>query len=226
MQTTGAGDDLQSRLCAHLATVLMNWDYRLLELEFRVGLHTRSFVPSVGKERFERVRRAMDMATNAKTDAKTACANSLGVRGARGIRSVHDVFGSGDPSLGVLRREKTLTGTTWDTRWVHKQRLAHFDERIQPPWTLRASTALERVENHEDPGPPAYVRRRERWSYRRGPWTVDLTIASGGGDVDSDESYEIEVELADQDELFRTPLREIVHGGVRLVTDIVKHLGD
>ena len=203
-------------LFEHLADALLRWDYRLLELEFRLGLRMRSFVPNVGRERFEALRAYLD-------DGE----------GRGSVRTAHAVFVA--PDGGVLRRETDLDNPTGDhpdgDRWVHKLRLANFDlgPAAKSPWQVRASSSLEREEDHgaKPAAKPSYVRRRERWAFRRGPWTVDLTVAAGNspGEIDNDEeTYEVEIELADRDEFFRTPLSEIVKQGLKLTNELAARL--
>lgn len=113
---------------------------------------------------------------------------------------------------------------------THKERLHRLDYPAPAPhpWTVRASIALEVVERPPpgasgDPPPHRFRRTKDRTSYRFGPWTVDLTKATSNlpGELDNDdETFEVEVELADATVLFARPLEDVVRWGWGIACDM------
>jgi hypothetical protein len=111
---------------------------------------------------------------------------------------------------------------------IHKKRLVDRDFATDSPWCARASLSLE---EREDP-PPAglkhvYERRKKRWSYAYKCWSVDLTQVAGNmpHQLDDDqESYEVEIELRDTQELFVRTVDSIVGWGWGMIHDVCKLL--
>jgi hypothetical protein len=82
----------------------------------------------------------------------------------------------------------------------------------------RLSVSIEKPEQGSG-GPGGYVRRKSRTSFDRSPWRVDMTCVVNSLDNAEDRAkYEVEVELANKDALFSTPLRKLVEDGLKLLS--------
>lgn len=171
---------------------LRTYDWRTVELEFRMGRNTGTcFDPDVGHARFRDIKARADAWAADATDplAYLGCMNTV------------------ERSVGDLR------ACSGDVRSVgRKRRVADVDYPAG-----RLSVSLEADEPADTPVPPGgHLRRKCRHSYAAGPWRIDLTRVMASADVDCDDArYEVEVELADRDELFRVPLSELLAVGAR-----------
>lgn len=179
-----------------------------LELEFRLG-HSgpQGFRAGVPREHWERAKKALDASAD--------------------FERSHAVTTESITGTGSKLVEPAADGGT--RRWIHKRKLHHVDVPVDgTPWCARASLALEEPEpasGDTGGGDFRYRRRKERWSYRHRCWTLDLTRAVGNlpSQLDEDtESYEIELELTDVDELLVRPLDSLVAWALRITEDLCR----
>ncbi len=65
------------------------------------------------------------------------------------------------------------------------------------------------------------TRHKKRCRYIRNGWAIDLTEVVSNGDVDTEESFEVEIELLDTGMLFEKTMEYVVDYGLMLVNDVV-----
>lgn len=192
-----ATDDDVGAVTEAVARALRTFDWRLLELELRLGAAGADgrFVPDVGEARFEAIRARLEAGGHASRRSTT----------------IDRRYAGDDGEV----RETTAADATHAVR-VRKKRLAD----VPVPGLGRASVSLEGEDVADgrptgNGGPTTCVRRKSRVSYAMGAWRVDLTRVVASDDPDCDvATYEVEVELADVYEVFRAPLRNVVARGV------------
>lgn len=112
-----------------------------------------------------------------------------------------------------------------DNTWIFKKRLHTIDEKTQRAWTVRCSVCLEEQElNSQEPTRKfKFERHKRRWSYKYRCWSIDLTrVRSNLPEVlDNDcDTFEVEIELIDQDVLLVRPLDNVLEWGSKLVDDM------
>jgi hypothetical protein len=194
-------DEIVSRLRAGIA----KYGHDRIELEFRLGHRALGrFEPGVPRDAWERVKAALDAASQGAAPAFARAETRTLERIHNGHKHVVDEAGG-------------VTG-------VHKKRLSDVDLEQAGPWDIRASVSLEETEAPDsDPPASAFERRKHRFSYRHKCWSVDLTCVTGNSrELDNDQAtYEVEVELADQGELFVRLATETVQWGLDLTRDMV-----
>ncbi len=181
-----------------LARTLFNHDFRAVELEFRIGVNGKH---DVGERRWNKLKSTLGKETKyARTVEKI-------VKGADGGISRH-VDGAERPV------------------WIHKKRVHVEDERCQP-WNVRTAISLESTEPaRESPAAWSFQRTKERHSFVCGAWTIDMTkVASVPPiDVDTEHSYEVEIELTDHFEFFGKELAEVVRDGKHIANDLIARM--
>jgi len=122
----------------------------------------------------------------------------------------------------VKRKDETARFVTYDdgtSKWEYKKHI--FKETTESSkghaCMIRASLSLETTGEGEAPPSANIILRRtkKRTSFRDGPWSVDFTIVESVPchDKDCEETYEVEVELADVGCLFDTELHILVENG-------------
>jgi hypothetical protein len=178
-----------------LSRVLFEHDYRTVELEFRIGINGKN---DVGELRWSKLRKFLGKETSRSTTVEKIVKTHDGT-------SSRYVLGAGEP------------------HWNHKKRV-HTEDIRSPPWYIRTAVAME----YTEPAPVAPVswsfqRTKERYSYVVGAWTIDMTkVASVPPiDVDTDHSYEVEIELTDRMEFFGKELGEILASGHAIAKDMI-----
>lgn len=188
------------QLTHHMKESICKHGHDRLELEWRLGHRQGQFRPGVGGPAWERLRTALD-ASPAFQKSFTETTEKMGK--SAGIKCICPLNG-GPPT------------------WMRKQRLANVDEDLcGHPWTVRASVSLE-----EPTGRAAlsqYERHKRRWSYTHTCWRIDLTSVATNLPAHQDddrESFEVEIELVDQDVLFERPVDHIVEWGWQMVSEV------
>jgi hypothetical protein len=188
-------DNVGDDAVAAVAGAVGKFDWRMLELELRAGRRTPGgFDPDVGAAGHDFAKSRLDAWSR---DDRVKCL---------GCESTVDRL------VGELRE---TTGSAAGRLVIRKKRLRDVDIPGG-----RLSLSLEAATHDAVPHGGA-TRRKCRWSYSVGPWRVDLTRVVPSADPDCDEAkYEVEVELADRDELFRTPLPELLADGARVLRSV------
>lgn len=171
-----------------------------LELEWRLGHHgPHGFRPGLPE------------------DAWTKLWHALNATGKR--------FRDTTVSERVISGTKLVTSGT-QAFWKHKTRLFDFE---QPP-RIRISGSTENMQPIPEGTPlPAgggYTRHKQRRSYEHGCWTIDLTKVATTADIDCDKyTYEVEIELANTEELFLRPVESVYEWGDELANDMLELAG-
>jgi hypothetical protein len=76
------------------------------------------------------------------------------------------------------------------------------------------------------PSRGGFSRYKERRSYQHGCWSIDLTKVSTTTDIDCDKwTYEVEIELADKEQLFVRPIGNILQWGNQVANDMLRLAG-
>lgn len=177
-----------------------------VELEFRVGrVIGKNFVPGVPQQAWDSVYRALKTSANFQP---------LPV-----IETLERIF----PTSGVKIVHCAATNTR---HYNTKHRLVAEDPPSENPWTVRGSLALETVtakEPHALSG-DTFIRRKQRHSFLYECWSFDLTkvVSSHPDQMDNDDiTYEIEVELKDQNAFFKYTIDHIVTWGYSIANDVM-----
>ena len=183
-------------------------DYRTVELEFRLGIQTsRGFHTNIAKLAWMTARNKLQGGVESLTVDKYV----KSVRGGESSRHV-SVYDS--------------SNTVLETYWEHKKKL-QTETISEGTYAVRSSLAIETKEQGPPP-PNSYVLRRTkcRTSFAKGPWRLDFTrvttIPSENTDVE--ETYEIEVELADVGYFFEKELDLVIQEGISLAQSLVKNV--
>ena len=187
------------QLTTHMKECIRQHGHDRLELEWRLGHRHDRFRPGVGAAAWERLKNALDASPAfSKTFAETT-----------------EKMGKMDGIKCICPRDAPPT-------WMRKQRLADVDEDLPGhPWSVRASVSLEQPMGRA--ALSQYERHKRRWSYAHRCWRVDLTsvVSNLPAHQDDDrESFEVEIELADQDVLYERPVDHIVEWGWQMVSEI------
>lgn len=176
-----------------------------LELEFRLGHALAQFTPNVGKAQFTQLKQQLDASTHfRKMDIETI--EKIGeVKHVTTLAIVDDAIPNPPPPSFCMTKTK-----------VHQAEYPCTNS----PYTMRVSMALERIV------PLISVRARltrhkKRRRYIRKGWAIDLTEVVSNGDVDTEESFEVEIELLDTSLLFEKNMEYVVQYGLMLVKDVV-----
>lgn len=84
------------------------------------------------------------------------------------------------------------------------------------PYTVRFGIAIEKVlDTNKATTQTGLIRRKKRTRYINGVWAFDLTeVTTTGGDLDDEETYEIELELLQPDILYQQTMDHIVEQGL------------
>jgi hypothetical protein len=116
--------------------------------------------------------------------------------------------------------------------WEQKKKI---DNTTVPSgkFAMRTSLALEEQSVSAPPGTPliksnsqfATQRKKVRTSYTMGPWRVDFTrVEQIPESNDVEETYEVEVELADNGVFFEKEIEQVLHEGKKIVEMLVNDI--
>jgi hypothetical protein len=181
-----------------------------LELEFRLG-HAlpNHFSPNVGRDQFNNLKKQLD--------ASTKFDRVLDIETVEKIGDVKHVTTLMMTDAGQHAPPPPSFCMT-KTKVFQKDVVAE-----NTPYTLRCSLAVERIV----PLKPVNSRRtrhkkRRRYIYKC--WAFDLTEVISNTDIDTEESYEVEIELLDTGMLFERTMDSLAEWGLALVQDVLKML--
>lgn len=180
---------------------LRTYGHQGLELEFRVGKKLETFVPGVSKDVWDGVKTRMD-AFGYPQSIKTTVEH---------IR---------DDGLKKIEEEGSAS-----VSWMTKERIVHVDSE-----TYRLSLAKETI--LKDPPSIRYhlfshTRYKHRISYFFKIWRLDLTKVTSNDprDLDNDqETYELELELADPTAFFVYTVDHILQWGSDVLERVLLHV--
>lgn len=194
-------------IAGELWTACNRHGHKGMELEFRLGHHLPGcFSPNVGKVPFFRLKKQMDA-----TFPRTSYIETIEKIGqVKHVSTVHLVqAGTPIPPPPPYCMTKTKVFQT--------------DLEDLGPYTIRVGIALEKVVSQQTTN-PRITRHKKRQRYFHKCWAFDLTEVVSNGDLDNEESYEVELELVDTGILFEKTMDFVVHWGLDLVKDVVRML--
>lgn len=191
-----------------------------LELEFRLGqiLPGNYFSANVGKDNFNTLKSKLDAATFERVvDVET-------------VETIHNTL-----------KQSLKHAVNQSLKHVSTLSICDPQNNEQPPpppycmtktkvyqtdfnagnFAARCAIAIER------PVPlrvvsSRFVRSKKRRRYIYRCWAFDLTEVVSNADVDTEETYEVEVELLDPGILFERTMDSVVEWGTMLVNDLAK----
>jgi hypothetical protein len=179
-----------------------------MELEFRLGhrLPDGSFSPNVGKTQFGTLKRTLDAAPFERiVDVET-------LEKISDVKHVTTLRFSEGPPPPVFCMVK------------NKQFHIDRDDTAGGPYVVRCSVAYERVVDCPPGAETASFTRykkRTRYVYKN-TWAFDLTEVTSNADVDSLETYEVEIELLDPGVLFDKTMDHIARTGLQFARDAIQ----
>lgn len=181
---------------SHLALALFEHDFKSVELEFRIGVRGKN---DVGEQRWAKLK------------------SSLGKETSRTMTVEKIVKNSGVSSRYVTGGEHPF--------WMHKKRV-YVEDSCSTPWSIRTALSLEMTESGPPPQTWSFQRTKERFSFVCGAWTIDMTkVASVPPiDVDTEHSYEVEIELTDHFEVFGKELSDVLREGRHIANDLIARM--
>jgi hypothetical protein len=181
-----------------LADTLLHHDFRLLELEFRVGFQTsRGFHASLPKIAWTQ---ALEKLKQLETGKEIIIVDRyITTRGNVSSRHVQ---------------------TADSAYWEHKQKVSN--DVTPGKFAIRTSLALETKQQGAPPNSSVLQRTKHRKSFSRGPWQIDFTrVETIPNKDDIEETYELEVELKDVGYLFEKELNLVIAEGIALAQQII-----
>jgi hypothetical protein len=179
-----------------------------LELEFRLGhaLPNDHFSPNVGRDQFVALKKHLD--------ASTSFDRVLDIETVEKIGDVKHVTTLAMSDSGVHNPPPPSFCMT-------KHKVFQKDVKVSSsPYTVRCSLAVERVvplqavNSHR-------MRHKKRRRYVYQCWAFDLTEVVSNTDIDTEESYEVEIELLDTGMLFERTMDSLAEWGLALVGDVL-----
>lgn len=191
--------------------VLAMHGHRGIELEFRLGRrYGTRFVAGISKEGWTKISKSLEKSSELVSAPELVTRESI---------------------LSGDWKQVTFEDETAPPQWNHKQKIETFElPDISPdsPWAVRSSVSLEKIEKC----PPAavrdgkssatgYVRNKRRTSYTYKCWSIDMTRVQSNAPGHDDETYEVEIELVDQEAFFKYTVDHIVTWGQCLVNDMI-----
>jgi len=200
------------RIAHRVKNVLATHGHRGVELEFRLGRSFGNrFVSGVSREGWTKITRALEESHEFVSVPELVTRESI---------------------LSGGWKQVTFDDETVPPQWNHKQKVDTFevlDILPDSPWAVRASLSLENVEKC----PPApvregkveasgYVRNKKRLSYTYKCWSIDMTRVQSNFPGHDDETFEVEIELADQEAFFTYTVDHIVMWAQCLVKDMIE----
>jgi hypothetical protein len=92
------------------------------------------------------------------------------------------------------------------------------------PYTVRCGIAVEKVVPLTQVSSQLTRRKKRRRYVHRAAWAFDLTEVVSNTDIDTEESFEVEIELLDTGVMFERTMDAIAARGLRLVRDAMDML--
>jgi hypothetical protein len=195
-------------ISSQLWTVANTHGHSGLELEFRLGHALAQFTPNVGKPQFCKLKETLDASSAFK---------KMDIETIEKIGEVKHVT-----TLSIL--DDNIPNPPPPSFCMTKTKVSQVEYPCEnSPYTMRVSMALERIVPLV-PVRARLTRHKKRRRYIRKGWAIDLTEVVSNGDVDTEESFEVEIELLDTGLLFEKTMEYVVDYGLMLVKDVVKML--
>lgn len=189
-----------------------------LELEFRFGhmLPGGHFSANIGKAAFQKLKTTFDAIQ--KFDRVVD------------IETVEKIADVKHVTTLALAESSMLSSTPKPPPppfCMTKQRVfqKEFTVVAESPYTIRANIALEKIVPLRTVI-SKLTRHKKRRRYIYKCWAYDFTEVVSNGDIDMEESYEIELELVDPGILFEKTMDYLLEWGLTLVCDIINVLKD
>jgi hypothetical protein len=181
-----------------LADTLLQNDFRMLELEFRVGFQTsRGFHASLPKIAWTQAMKKLEKLEKGKE--AIIVDKYVSTRGGCSSRHVQ---------------------TADSAYWEHKQKVSN--DVTPGKFAIRTSLALETKRQGAPPNSYSLQRTKHRTSFPKGPWQIDFTrVETIPNKDDIEETYELEVELKDVGYLFEKELNLVIAEGIALAQQII-----
>lgn len=182
-----------------------------LELEFRLGhvLSDGSFSPNIGKAQFDTLKAQLDAGS---FDRIVHVETLEKIGSVKHVTTLAFSDGVGSPPLPpeycMTKHRVFQTNFPVDT------------DSDSTPYVARCSIAFETVVPLQDPR-ARITRHKRRTRYVAKNWAFDLTEVTSNADVDSLETYEVEIELLDPETVFDRTTEHIIATGRRYIRDVV-----
>ena len=190
---------------SQLWTVANTHGHSGLELEFRLGHALAQFTPNVGKAQFTKLKQKLDASPAFK---------KMDIETIEKIGEVKHVT-----TVSIL--DENIPNPPPPSFCMTKTRVSQTDYPCtNSPYTMRVSMALERIVPLRSVH-SRLTRHKKRCRYIRNGWAIDLTEVVSNGDVDTEESFEVEIELLDTGVLFEKTMEYVVDYGLMLVNDVL-----
>ena len=210
----GLGADVTREIAAGLWQTTTQHGHVGLELEFRLGhvLAGGHFSPNVGKDQFAKLKAKLDAAKKFERVVAVETVEKIGNAGGAAFKHV--------TTLGIS------SGPPPPPYCMTKHKVYQKDFTVtESPYTTRCGIAMEKVVPLVD-APTGFTRHKRRTRYIYKMWAFDLTTVVSNTDIDTEESYEVEIELLDPGLLFERTMDSIAEYGLSLVQDAVRMLVD
>jgi hypothetical protein len=208
----GLGADVTREIAAGLWQTTTQHGHAGLELEFRLGhvLAGGHFSPNVGKDQFAKLKSKLDAAKKFERVVAVETVEKIGNAGGAAFKHV--------TTLGIS------TGPPPPPYCMTKHKVYQKDFTVtESPYTTRCGIAMEKVVPLTE-APAGFTRHKRRTRYIYNMWAFDLTTVVSNTDIDTEESYEVEIELLDPGLLFERTMDSIAEYGLSLVQDAVRML--
>ena len=190
-----------------LKSLLLNNDYRKVELEFRIGEVVEGrFVSSLQKVVWNQMKSKMKEPPEEHT-------------------IVDKYVGHGNQGIST----RFVTKSNGEEFWEQKKKI---DSTTLPNgrFAVRTSIALEEKYSSPPPGTPhiktnaqfALQRKKVRTSYTVGAWRVDFSRVEHIPERnDVEETFEVEIELADSGIFFEKEVEQVLREGQKIVEMLI-----
>jgi len=192
----------------HLKDVLLNNDYHKVELEFRIGeMAGDRFVSSLRKVAWNQMKSKMkEVPVEYTVIDKYVASKDQGISTRFVSKSNGEEFWE--------QKKKIGNSTAPKGRFAMRSSVALEEQTTSPPQGVpRAKTGAQF----------ALQRKKVRSSYTMGCWRVDFSRVEqipDRGDVE--ETYEVEVELADNGIFFEKEVEQVLREGEKIVEMLVQ----
>jgi hypothetical protein len=190
-----------------LKSLLLNNDYRKIELEFRLGMmFDGRFVSSLPKVVWNQMKSKMKETPEEYT-------------------IIDKYLGTGDQRIAT----RFVTKSNGEEFWEQKNKV-HNTMFSNGRFEVRTSVALEEQTSAPPPGTPLITsnaqfvmqRKKARMSYAMGPWRVDFSkVEQIPQRNDVEELFEVEIELADNGIFFEKEVEQVLLEGQKIVEMLI-----